>query len=327
MRARTVGRTLWLLFFFPALGEFIFGASAALAQMQTNIATPVQGLNNGFFENVGVGFNFSIKGAPGGLGANPRGVVGLGANRQLLPNIQFQQNNAAPNLPFGGGAGANPANFGFNIVGGGFNAGFGITAGQGSTSGISSTTASVTSLNGHPGMISETTQRPFVISVVPVVGGFMPGIIGFDQPGGAMPGVVTQPPEFTSVLQEKLSRLQSGESSGPRNRSAPAAGGSSPAASTTKGHDAIVEKFQAARDSSAGRSTASIREIQRQQAAADEEKQREMHELLSQARAAEAAGKNSVAKGFYQRAAQRADGDQLAEIRSKIRELGTDSKR
>ncbi len=311
-----------------AVAVELLGGSPAMAQTQTNIGSPFSSLNNGFFENIGVGFNFSVKGSPGALGPNGRGIVGLGANRQLLQNIQFQQNNAAPPLPFGGGAASNPATLGFGIVGSGFTAGFGITAGQGSSSNNTSSTASVTAMNGQQGTITASTQRPFVISVVPVVGGFMPGIVGFD-PGSAMQGTISRPPEFSTGLQERLNRIQSGGTSGVRGGASSAAGGGSSGVATNGGansggaaHDPISEKLQAARSSSAGQATTSLREIQAQQDSVDAEKVREFNDLMSQAQTAEAAGKFKVARVYYLQAAQRTEGTQLAELKSKIRELG-----
>src|SRR5687768_8483149 len=48
----------------------------------------------------------------------------------------------------------------------------GIVAEQGSSRSLNSQAVSLTTLNGAPGFISATTQRPFVTGLIPVVGDY-----------------------------------------------------------------------------------------------------------------------------------------------------------
>ena len=313
-------RLLRAAVFFLLVGAW---SGAVNAQTQTTIGTPAHSLNDGFFENIGTSFNFSLRGAP--IGPNARGVVGLGPNMQLQPNIQFQ-NLGFPGIPNGQGNPASAGTFGFSILNPNFNASFFVAAGQGSTRSSGTVAPSVTVMNGQQGTFSATTQFPFVIGVVPVVGGFSPGFVGFD-PSSAWSGSVAVQPSYSTALQEKLDRIHAGATSGVR----PGAGGGSSGGllgveslslAKPAGNDVIGGKLLAARDSSAGQAADSVRDIQAAQEAADAEKERELEEILEKARAAEAEGKKSVAKVYYQQAARRVEGSQLVELQAKIRELG-----
>ncbi|HZZ72491.1 MAG TPA: hypothetical protein VFE24_09570 [Pirellulales bacterium] len=299
-------------------------ASSAFGQRQTTIGTPFNSLGSSFNESIGTGFSFGFRGAP--LGPNARGVVGLGANMQLQPNIQFQNIGPAA-IPFGQGNTTSGGSIAYAVLGKNFNAAFSLTAGQGASINNESTTASVTSLNGTQGTISATTQRPFVISVVPVVGGFSPGYVMDNS--GVWGGNGPTAPTYTSPLAERLERLRSGESAGARTgTTGGASGGGGPsggAASLAKplaGRDTVEGKLAAAQASSAGQASDSLRDIQAQQAALAAAQSRELADCLAQAQAAEAAGKIAEAKIYYQQAAHRAAGSQLLEIREKLRELG-----
>lgn len=59
---------------------------------------------------------------------------------------------------------------GFGFAGGGVRGSLGLNMASGSSRSISSTSSSVTSLNGAPGSISSQVIRPFVTGVTPVIG-------------------------------------------------------------------------------------------------------------------------------------------------------------
>ena len=65
----------------------------------------------------------------------------------------------------------------------------------------------------------------------------------------------------------------------------------------------------------------SVAEIRRQQAAADEALAQEIAGLISEARQLEEDGRPGQARSYYQRAATRATGDQLRELKVKIAEI------
>src|SRR5262245_37290262 len=201
----------------------------------------------------------------------------------------FNFGGPPPAPPFGGFDPNAGANFGFAGPGGFFS----LTAGLGSTLSFSGQAPSVTVMNGATGFFSDTVQRPFVTGIIPVVGTPVAPPIGF-LPGGP------------SVLEERLQRLQSAGGIPEAAPSAPAA--PAPAAAST-----------------ADRGDLSVAEIKARQAAEKRAResagQSEIAGLLEKARAAEAAGKPSLAKVYLQMAARRATGEQLLEIRRALDRL------
>jgi hypothetical protein len=61
---------------------------------------------------------------------------------------------------------------GVGFRGGGFSGSLGLSLGQSSSRSITSTSASVTTLDGVPGFISDTVTRPFVTGFIPIVGDY-----------------------------------------------------------------------------------------------------------------------------------------------------------
>src|SRR5262245_43569065 len=247
------------LAFFGTIVGFASAAFPAAAQ-QATIGTPMRGISDGFFENVGVGFA-------------ARG-----------PNLFFS-NGGPVTPPFGGfdpGAGAS---LGFGFSGPGFNGAFNIVAGQGSSRSISSVSPSVTVMNGGQGFIADVTQQPFVIGVVPVVGGGFAGAVGGTfGPIGAP--IITQGP---TVLDERLARLRDAgrlSASGSSSREPPPDMGQ-----PAKPDDAVARRLALATESSAGRWAASIATIRKQHAAEDELQSREAQSFFDRGREAQKAGK------------------------------------
>ncbi len=300
----------------------VLSGGVASAQ-QTTIGTPLRNNSDGFFENTGVNFGFSVPGAAPGQ----RGIVGL--NAAGLPNpggpIVFQQGGAAAAMaPFGN---PNPAavgnTFGFQILSPNGNFNFGLTATQGSSRGNVSQTPSVTTQNGLTAFISDTSQRPFVTSIVPVVGGFMDA----SQPHYMFPAAAPAVDSFgTSALGERLQRL--GEAPGPRvgpvaqvNFSrvpiAPIPNFVGPAHTTgvhaqspadTSHEDKTTRELVHARESTAGQPTTSIAEIRAQQASENSAADKELQAILDQAQQAMSLGKPNVARIYYSQLARRATG-------------------
>jgi hypothetical protein len=170
-------------------------ASAAFAQ-QVVIATPHPTASSSFYEQIGVQW----------------GVRGKG---------WFFNFGGPPPVPQFGGFDPNAgASFGF----GGRNGFFNITAGQGASTTFGSQTPMITLPNGGFAVFNDQINRPFVTSVVPVLGG--------------------EPPVFPSVLAERLHRLQT-ETPGEANNGTPLAG-SPPSAVTsieqTEQHVAVARR-------------------------------------------------------------------------------------
>lgn len=83
----------------------------------------------------------------------------------------FAHSGAAPAVPFGN-ADANAGLRGGVFGGrGGVSGSLGFSYAQGSSRSISSSSASVTALDGYPGVIASQTVRPFVTGITPIIAG------------------------------------------------------------------------------------------------------------------------------------------------------------
>lgn len=254
----------------------VIGAQPALAQ-QTTIGTPLNTAGHSFHENIGLAW-------------------GLQGNGWF-----FNSPGLAP-LPFGGGNGA--------MFGGGLGAGgFRLVAEQGASTTMSSQSPSVTVMNGGTGYFSDTTIRPFVTGLIPVVGN-LPTAPPTPRIGGN---------PINPVLQ-RLARLEA------EGRLAP------PPAPAAKPVAEVEEKRAAAPlvlgggaadggPSSAERGDLSIAEIKARKAAEASRAETEVAAYLEKAQAAAADGKPGVARIYYQMAARRASADQQQQILAALREL------
>jgi general secretion pathway protein D len=136
-------------------------------------------LNDNFFERIGVDFDFNIDDNTGNINplpddVGPSIVVGLGPDGQPTSNqdVQFTQNSFSTAIPqFGGFDPATAANFGFAILSD-IEVFFLLQASTGDTRTNVLQAPKVTLFNGQQAVVSDTSQRPFVTSVIPVVGDF-----------------------------------------------------------------------------------------------------------------------------------------------------------
>lgn len=241
-----------------------FSASLAVAQ-QANVGVPFNTGGSSFYEQIGVSW---------GLRGN-----GWFANFPGPP----------PAPPFGGFDPNAGAQFGFAGPNGFLN----FTAGQGANTTFTSQAPSVTVMNGATGFFSDTIQRPFVTSVIPVVGAPVPPYIGPPLPGGP------------SVLEERLHRLQTSEGAGQFSQAS-----AQPAVAAAGGGPSTAE-----------RGDLSVAEIKALQAAEKSARDSEFAAFLEKAQGAEAAGKPSLARLYLQMAARRAAPDQQKEIQARIERL------
>jgi hypothetical protein len=275
---------LALILLIVVVGSCLLEPGGASAQ-QVQLTNPYQQLRDSFYESFGLGW-----------GASGRGFFfGTGPATSTPP-------------PFGGYDPANDARFGFGGIGGGLSFGFGGLFGTGSTRTNVVESPTIVLPNGGYGGLFSGSQRPFVTGVVPVLGD---GVFN-----GATPGVGSAGPSAVSPLQERLTRLQQGETPGARRAPAP-----------TDPEAVTAARPASAPSGASGGSTAahgdlSVAEIRRQQAAGDTHRDAEVRERLEKARSYEEAGKPSIAKIYYQQAAARATGELKQQLLDKIKTLG-----
>ncbi|KKM14086.1 hypothetical protein LCGC14_1709710, partial [marine sediment metagenome] len=124
-------------------------AGSDVAAQQVTVSTPFQSNNDSFFERMGTHWGFNWGSANFSFGG---------------PNMALPQ--------FGGFDPSAGVNGGMFTQRGDFSGFFNFSANQGYRQSFVSQTPSVTLMNGVPGFISDTSQSPFVISYIPVVGGF-----------------------------------------------------------------------------------------------------------------------------------------------------------
>jgi hypothetical protein len=275
---------------------------------QTTIGTSGNNVSNNFFENNSVGFGFSIAG-----GSNAGG-------RSAVTGINFQQGGAAAAVPLFGGfvpGDANTFGFGVNTGRGGFN--LGISASQGSSDFLVAQAMSVTVMDGETGSVSFGSLRPFVTSVVPVVGGFGAGS-QFGLPFVAPP----VGPFGTSALAERLSRLGQRPAVPIRSTAAPQDAVKQLPADP---RDQLKRQLAAAGQNPAGQPAASIAEIRAQQAAEDRAAENELQAILAQAKEAQSLGKPNIARIYYQQLSRRAHGELKQQALDAMKELETQSPR
>ena len=122
-----------------------------------NTSTPSNRVGSSFFENNGVKFGFNFR---GGSGPGSR-VVGLDSLGNFSPFLGFS---------FGNGQLGNNGNLNFGSQGRIGNANLGLNFSRGSRRSSNSVTPSLTTQNGSGGSLNSSSIRPFVTSVVPVIG-------------------------------------------------------------------------------------------------------------------------------------------------------------
>ena len=139
----------WHTFLLAGIAVVLAGVSAIASAQQMTIRTPFRTASDSFFEQQQISWSGNWKGI----------TFSYGGGALAVP-------------PFGG---ADPsaglsANFGFADKNGQIN--FATNFGSGYRQSFTTQTPSVTIMNGQTGYISDTSQTPFVISVIPVVGAF-----------------------------------------------------------------------------------------------------------------------------------------------------------
>ena len=215
--------------------------------------------------------------------------------------------------------------------------GFGLNFGQGANQTAVTQTPSVTLMNGQQGFVSDTSQTPFVVSVVPVVGGFPIAPQQF-QPN---PGVDPNPLDMRmqQMLQARAdaqAQAQDQQQPAGQARAAQPQKANNAAPQGKKQADpvpdpptpaeAAAQRLNAAQESTAGRPAPSVAEAKRlhqQEVAAGDG---EMAALMVRARALEEDGQPNVAKIYYQRIVKHATGELQQQATTRLYELQRQAK-
>jgi len=294
---------------------------------QVQITTPFHSLNDSYYERIGVDFDFSFK--PGG------NVVGLDlfGNPTSDGRIHFNQGGFDSALPqFGGHDASTDATFGFGSAGGRFSPSLRFALGQGSNRSHVMQAPTVVMHDGQRGFVNDTSMRPFVTSVIPVVGARLPNI----------PMMPPSPP--ISPVKQALARMEAekrlAQQAQPRaERKVPREQPrldpfDDPVAARQDDGALLLGKDRPAPEGddkplilkgpsgSVDEGKAESPEDNSQRAQADVVRQREIHSRVEKARGYEEAGKLDIAKIYYQQAAARADGELKIKLLEKIRSLG-----
>jgi hypothetical protein len=319
----------------PLLGlavALVVGAGLAweaLAQ-QTTIRSPSHTVTNGFFENMGTSWGFRAPNVTFSFGGSPT--------------------RAAPQFGgFDAGAGGNVGVAGATRGGNWF---FNGNFSQGSRTSNVSQTPMVTVMNGQSGFMSDTSQSPFVVGVIPVVGGFpfggfFPGASTVQLPTFSMFGVNTSVlvPDNGGALLGGVNRSATGANQfgapGLRqNRGIGMQNGAANMQVKAQVHDlnamdelilngagaqtppprpdAGAQALAASQKSTAGRGAVSVAEAQRQRDAEGTAKNDEAVQYFERGQAAEQQGKIGAAKVYYQMAARRATGEFRQSVLAKL---------
>ncbi|MBC8353361.1 MAG: general secretion pathway protein GspD [Planctomycetes bacterium] len=148
-----------------------------LQDLQVTIEVRFITLRDDFFERIGVDFDFDIDDNVTALPPDDSGPsVAIGLDPAGVPttdfDFSFTQDSFGITAPaFGGFQGANAANFGFAILSD-IEAFFLVQAATGSDRSNVLQAPKVTLFNGQAASVSDVSQRPFVTSLIPVVGDF-----------------------------------------------------------------------------------------------------------------------------------------------------------
>jgi hypothetical protein len=277
----------------------ILAVAAPSQAQQFTAATPFHTLHDSFFENQSITW-----------AGNYRGVnFSFGSAALSTPQFGTPNNSAGLTTNFGY----------FNKYG---QIAFGLNFGQGSNQTSVTQTPSVTLMNGQQAFVSDTSQTPFVVSVVPVVGGFPIAPQQF-QPN---PGVDPNPLDVRvqQMLQARADAQAQAAAAQPQKPNNAAPQGNKKAEvvpDPPTPAEAATQRLNAAQESTAGRPAPSVAEAKRlhqQEVAAGDG---EMAALMVRARALEEDGQPNVAKIYYQRIAKHATGELKQQATTRLYEL------
>lgn len=286
---------------FLALGLIFLAALPAAAQ-QVTVQTPFHSVSDSFFERNGVNWGLRFKGG---------GFMTFGTPNAAAP--QFGGYDPSAGLQSG---------FGFNRGDVRGNLNFGMA--QGSRRSFVSQTPVVTTWNGMPAYVSDSSVSPFVISYIPVVGNYpaVPVVV----PQMAIPQPVSNSGVGSDAVRSALQRgrqpppdprIQAAGLAPPPPPEAAAAPRRAPRPHTGSNLNLVSNApapaspvpVAAARESSAGRPAPSVAEARQMRAAEAAGNEEEMAIVWEQGANAERNGNLGAARVYYQRVGRHASGD------------------
>ncbi len=241
-------------------------------------------------------------------------------------SISWSGNYRGISFAFGNGLGAAPA-FGspntasglgvnFGIAGKNGQINFALNFAQGDKRADVTQAPEVTVMNGQTGYFSDTSQTPFVVGAIPVVGGFP--VAPQMQPPGLSPDQVD--PRVQALLDAQAQAKADAQGGAvPAQPAKPKHAAAAPAPMDAA--DAAGRRLDAAQASTAGRPAVSVAEARRlhdQEQAVDDG---QMAALMVRAQALEEDGQSNVAKIYYQRIAKHATGELQRQARTRLYEL------
>ncbi len=298
-----------------------------MQDLQVTVEVPFRTVSDSFYEKMGVGsWSGNIKGMPFSIGGGEQAIPQFGGydpSAGLKTGIAFMHRDSTVEFP--------------NIE---LNQGYRQTA--------VTQSPKVTLFNGQRAYVSDTSQSPFVISVIPVVGGYqvlpIPPMACCYVPTrnrAVLPVTSRKNPRVEAMWRKKLAEQQKKdqkagedeyfrhvedpnrprriaikpekvadrEQSGDLNLAGPAR----TAVPATSGR-----KLASSQASSAGRAVPSVAEARRMHEAEQAKGDKEARIHYEQGLAAEESGKPRVAKIYYDMAARRATGQLRAEILARL---------
>ncbi len=290
---------------FSVLVLLVFACTPATTfAQQVTTTTPFHSSSTSFFEQIGTQW--------GGSG----------------PNFNFQFGGAGMGQPpFGNPDPAAGIRSGWAWRSGPWSGNFNFMAAQGSRSSMVSQAPSITLPQGVTGYFSDTSQSPFVISYIPVVGG-APNIpfatqvappAGFGVPYSGV-GPATQEggnPRVQAMLRARAEGEPLPERA-PRRNPAPRSEPSRPEPAQPERAPAAAPPVQASAAAAAAPSVAEARRMHQQEQATMNQ---EAMQLFERGITAEESGKPGVARIYYRMAAKRAEGEARRQIETRLRGL------
>lgn len=269
---------------FPVVVVLVTLAATDASAQMVSIGTPRQSVSDSFYERFGLGWSLNGPGFNARFGGGTPGAPQFGG---FTPNAGIQG--------------------GMSIGGGGFNGNLNFGAAQGVRRNFTSITPSVTTMNGYPGSITNSTQRPFVTGVVPIVGygvvAYEPIVTGISPPPVLSP-VATNLPWQSKLAEQGLKPRKSAqrdEDEEERADDRPAAG------AADDGRDGLIDPLPPTR-------------AEREQQKANEEAARNnaARAYYDKGVAAAQNGKPGVARLYFEMAANRATGTLKDEIEQRL---------